>query len=166
MKNHISVPLTLLDKTLISLSVLIIAGIAIILSIVWSDLPSTVPIHFGFSGEADNYGEKSSLILLLIVMSLVYASVIFSSKLQKNHILSDTNYKDCSLKLYKNDRLMRFVIGLEAIIIMSEIQIKTLLIVFGKINNIGGYSTLITIILIFSTLVFFYLRSQRLKKSN
>ena len=166
MKNHISVPLTLLDKTLISLSVLIIAGIAIILSIVWSDLPSTVPIHFGFSGEADNYGEKSSLILLLIVMSLVYASVIFSSKLQKNHILSDTNYKDCSLKLYKNDRLMRFVIGLEAIIIMSEIQIKTLLIVFGKINNIGGYSTLITIILIFSTLVFFYLRSQRIKKSN
>ena len=33
----------------------------------WAILPETIPTHYTFSGEADGWGSKSTLIILLVV---------------------------------------------------------------------------------------------------
>jgi uncharacterized membrane protein len=38
----------------------------------WSELPEKVPTHFNFSGEADRFGDKATLLLLPLVSILVY----------------------------------------------------------------------------------------------
>jgi|SRR5690606_143760 uncharacterized membrane protein len=158
-----SIPLSLFEKILIFLSILIVVGVLFTIIGVWSNIPERIPIHYGFSGEADNYGNKSMLIILLVVITTVYASVLLSSKLQKSHFLSDNDEK--GIKLYKNDRLMRIFIGLESVIIMAVIEIKTILISLGKAENLGNYTVPLIIALIFFTILFFYLRSRKIRNT-
>lgn len=54
---------------------LALAGIAFQLWVVgssWQNLPARVPTHYGFSGQADAYGGKSSLLLLPAVTIGLY----------------------------------------------------------------------------------------------
>jgi uncharacterized membrane protein len=62
-------------------------GIAVLLAIVswilafyyWGKLPTTIPTHFGFSGQADSWGAKSILQVFLIpfIQSLITGGFIF-----------------------------------------------------------------------------------------
>lgn len=148
---------------MIFFSILIIVGFLFAIVGVWSRIPEKIPIHYGFSGEVNNYGNKSMLIMLLVINITVYASVLLSIKLQKSHLLSDNGEK--SIKLYKNDRLMRIFIGLESVLIMAIGKIKTILISLGKTENLGNYTVPLMLALIFFTLLFFYLRSRKIRNT-
>ena len=43
----------------------------IYLAYIWNDLPKKVPIHWNGEGEIDGYGDKVSLILIPILLSLL-----------------------------------------------------------------------------------------------
>jgi len=163
MKNS-SIPLSGLEKFLITLSVLIIGGVAGTIIALWGDIPKRIPIHYGFTGKADNYGDKSMLIVLLVVITTVFASVLFSSKFQKSYLLKEND--ENSIKLYKNDRLMRIFIGLETVLIMAVIEIKTILITQGRVENLGEYTVPFIIVLIFMTMLIFYLRSRKIRRNT
>ncbi|MEG3067433.1 MAG: DUF1648 domain-containing protein [Syntrophaceticus schinkii] len=49
------------------IAVLGVLAQAFILVHYWPTLPDVIPTHFGFSGEADGWGSKSSLVPLLAV---------------------------------------------------------------------------------------------------
>ena len=46
-------------------------------AIVWNKLPEKVPLHYNLQGEADRYGSKSELLILLGVMFLLNVGVYF-----------------------------------------------------------------------------------------
>ena len=51
---------------------LIIGLLTLVLPIVfWSKIPDVIPIHYGVSGAADNYSEKSALILLFFATAML-----------------------------------------------------------------------------------------------
>lgn len=51
---------------------LLIGILTLVLPIVfWSKIPDTIPIHYGASGMADNYSDKSSLILLFFATAML-----------------------------------------------------------------------------------------------
>ena len=55
---------------------LALAGLAFQWALVatsWKTLPERVPTHYGFSGQADAYGDKSSLLLLPLLAGGLYA---------------------------------------------------------------------------------------------
>ena len=59
-----------------NLKTLIITGLIILLPIVfvlikWNTIPDTIPIHFNVSGEVDQYGNKSVLIIAPIIIFLL-----------------------------------------------------------------------------------------------
>ena len=39
------------------------------LAYIWSSLPDTVPIHWNYKGEIDDWGNKSSLIFITFLLS-------------------------------------------------------------------------------------------------
>jgi hypothetical protein len=49
----------------------------IYLTIVWNDLPATIPTHFGLSGKPDAFGPKDQIILLPAVFSALAIGIYF-----------------------------------------------------------------------------------------
>ena len=43
----------------------------IYLALIWGDLPARIPTHFGINGEADKFGEKNSILLAPVVITIV-----------------------------------------------------------------------------------------------
>lgn len=52
------------------LSVLVAAGMAGVSAWAWSQMPDTVPVHFGLDGKPDRYGHKSEILLLMPALTL------------------------------------------------------------------------------------------------
>jgi len=52
----------------------------IYLASIYNILPATIPTHFNFKGEPDNYGDKSSLIFTSIILSAVSIGTYFLVK--------------------------------------------------------------------------------------
>lgn len=51
-------------------------GTATLTAVRYRDLPDSIPIHFGISGRADNYGPRPLIWLLVGVQSLVLLSYL------------------------------------------------------------------------------------------
>ena len=49
----------------------------IYLAFIWKDLPSIVPTHFGISGKADAFAERSSIFLAPVIFTVVGIGVYF-----------------------------------------------------------------------------------------
>jgi uncharacterized membrane protein len=66
-RPDIIIPFTTLQKSLIFVSIAgFLLGPAMILYY-WTSLPANVPRYFGFSGKADAWGGKGSLLILPII---------------------------------------------------------------------------------------------------
>ncbi len=42
---------------------------------VWSALPAQIPVHFNFSGQADRWGDRGSLLGIFALMAALYAGL-------------------------------------------------------------------------------------------
>lgn len=47
------------------------------LAVAWPSLPERVALHFDLEGKADRFGNKSELVIMIIVLSLMSAGVYF-----------------------------------------------------------------------------------------
>lgn len=43
----------------------------IYLAIIWKDLPATIPVHFGISGEGDQFGPKQEIMIAPAILTVV-----------------------------------------------------------------------------------------------
>ncbi len=89
---------------------LLIGIILIIVIVNYSKLPDTIPIHYGLSGEPDNFGSKIFIFTLPALYIFLYFGIGSFLEKQKNNILL-VNY-------------VRFMIGvLFLLIILNTINI-------------------------------------------
>ena len=49
------------------IGVLALLGSTLFVIIMWSQIPDQIPTHYNFSGEADGYGGKGSLIFMMVL---------------------------------------------------------------------------------------------------
>ena len=68
------------------------------LAFIWNDLPEKVPIHYNLKGEIDHYGNKSELLILIAVLTVINIGVYF--------LLSNINRIDPKKK-YREENLPR-----------------------------------------------------------
>jgi len=64
-------------------SIVIFVATFIILIVFWKKIPDTIPTHFNAAGIADNYGDKTTLILLVFGEVFTLGSMIFASAIVK-----------------------------------------------------------------------------------
>lgn len=57
-----------MKKTLNYLIIPILAAPFVYLSAVWNRIAETIPMHYNIDGEADRYGNKSELLILVLIM--------------------------------------------------------------------------------------------------
>jgi uncharacterized membrane protein len=100
-------------------------------------LPTTIPIHFNASGQADNYGNKLTLLILPILATTIYFGLT-----QLNKHAPILNYmteitKDNAQKQYTiATRMLRFL-KLAILVIFSLIVLFTYLTTIGVTNGLG-----------------------------
>jgi hypothetical protein len=53
-------------------AIALLAGIAMVIGLQYSELPPQLPIHFGLAGTSDSYGPKSTLWILFAIAIFTY----------------------------------------------------------------------------------------------
>ena len=143
----------------------------IFLVVMWSltlytflKLPTTIPIHFNASGQADGYGNKVTLLMLPILATVIYFGLTQLNKYPHifNYLTKIT--EDNAQKQYIiATRMLRFL-KLAILLIFSLIILLIYLTVTGVINGLGCWFLPLTFaLLLIPTIV---LISKSLKKEN
>lgn len=61
----------------------------IYLAYIWNELPPKVPVHWGINGEANRYGDKTELLLVLVLLPLLtYVSFSIIPKIDPKNKLN------------------------------------------------------------------------------
>lgn len=151
------------DWTLEIITVLCHAFMLIYVLYVFSSLPSTIPIHFGFNGKPDGYGNKFMLLFLELV-AIASSSLLFFAPKFPNLINFPIEITPASEEAqFKNVFLMTRVINLIATLLFLSIIWGTVKTSLGISNGLG-YSTLIITALLLISISVFTFRGYLIKK--
>ena len=127
-------------------------------------LPTTIPIHFNASGQADNYGNKMTLLILPIISTIIYFGVTQLNKYPHifNYMTKIT--EENAPKQYSiATRMLRFL-KLAIVVIFSLIILFTYLTTIGVTNGLGFWFLPLTYgLLLIPTIISI---SQSFKKKN
>ncbi|MEO6583394.1 MAG: DUF1648 domain-containing protein [Ferruginibacter sp.] len=130
-------PLSPFDNTLELISILLLV-------LMWGftifslfNLPATIPIHFNTKGEADNYGNKITILILPVLGTLIYFGLTQLNKYPHIFNYMTKINEDNALKQYSiATKMLRF---LKAAILL----IFSLIILFTYLTTIGVKNGLI-----------------------
>jgi len=131
----LSLPYSPLEKGLETLSLILICLMWMYLSMSYSSLHGQIPTHFGFSGQADAWGEKSALFVLPAIGALLY--VLFTVLARYPHLF---NYpKEVTEAnapfLYRKSREMLAWLKMEELALFSYIEWNTIALVRSHSNG-------------------------------
>jgi len=162
-RPKLKISLSWKEKMLILISTFCVIAMWVYLYIVWSNLPSIIPIHFGISGAPDRFGNKSSVLLLPIIASIMHILLVVLSNIPNcfNYPVSVTE-KSAEV-LYK--------IGKELILLLDmEISLTFLILLWediqssiGNISGLGIGIMFISMAIILGTVVYETIRMRRFK---
>lgn len=100
-------------------------------------LPTTIPIHFNGTGQADSYGNKMILVILPILASIIYFGLTQLNKYP--HIfnyMTQINEDNAEKQYTIATRMLRFL-KLSILFIFSVIIFFTYLTTIGVTNGLG-----------------------------
>lgn len=105
-------------------------------------LPETIPIHFGFSGEANGWGRRWVIFLLPVI-----ATTIFTVEyLAFNH-----GIVRASRPVPEAAKVPMHVLMLELSVIFTYITWRTTEVAFGRARGLGVWFLPATLIAVFAT---------------
>lgn len=64
-----------IDRALEALAALLLVAFVVLVAADWRGLPERVPMHFGFSGEADAWGGRGLVLFLPLLTAAIYVAL-------------------------------------------------------------------------------------------
>jgi uncharacterized membrane protein len=122
----------------------------------WDQLPLRIPKHFGISGEPDGWGDKSNLLVLLLVGAGLYALLTLLSFFPQwgNYPWEIT--EENAPRQYRITRSMLCWLKMELVWLFAYIEWCTIQVAMGKAIGLSPY-LLLTVVLALSATVGFHL---------
>lgn len=130
----------------------------------YSSLPDSIPTHYNIAGRPDRYGKKTSLLLLPLIGTVLFAIITLLNKYP--HIfnypgkITETN---ASLQYASATRLLR-VLKLGILVTFTLIAWKTIATATGQANGIGWWPLVTLICFIVLPTVYFIIKAVQLSK--
>ena len=130
----------------------------------YSNLPDTIPTHYNGAGQADGFGGKSTIFTMPLASTILFIGLTILNKFP-NIFNYPTNITQGNAFIqYTNaTRLIRYF-KLILVIIFGFITFKTIQNVKGEVDGLGVWFFPITIGLIFIPLIYFILKSSKIKQ--
>lgn len=109
-RPKIKVPLTPLDLWTDRFSFFIFFLIWGFVLLNYSNVPETIPLHFDAQGNADNFGTKQNIWLMMGIMTFLFLGIYILGKYPHLHNYTVSITKDNALKNYRfSTRILRIV---------------------------------------------------------
>ncbi|WP_029268201.1 DUF1648 domain-containing protein [Virgibacillus alimentarius] len=164
MKNRpvLKIKQTPIEKILNIIAFVIFLGSILYILFEWSSMPNEVPGHYNAIGEVDRWGRKGELWIVPFVGLVLWVGLSILEKFPHIHNYSNLT-EDNAEQQYKNSRLMLNFLKNEILLIFAYINWKDIQVAKGQAESLGIWFLPIFLIIIFGTLIFFVLRSLRLK---
>lgn len=145
------------------LSVLGLLAMWAMVAYAFNVLPDTIPVHFDFKGDPDRYGGKTSLILLPILTTLLYAGLTVINRYP--HIF---NYpvkitEENALRQYTHATRMIRLLKLIIILMFSIIVYFTYRTATGASEGIGMWFLPLLLVAVYLPLIIYLVRSFKSK---
>ena len=125
----------------------------------YNKLPDIIPMHYNGAGEVDRYGEKSNILALPLIATILFAGLTILNKFPHifNYLTSIT--KANAQRQYTNaTRMIRFL-KLVLVVIFLLIEYKTIQITNGRVDGLGTLFSPFVLATIFIPLIYFFVKS-------
>ena len=156
----LKIPRSPLENVTEVLAVLGIIVHALTLFYYWSALPDVIPTHFGISGEADGWGSKNTLFVLLVMSVVSYVTMTVLNFFP--HIFNYTveiTEKNARAQ-YSNARSMLNIIKVEMVYLFAYLTWGTVQVALGNASGLDVRIMIIAIILISVSPLYFIWRMR------
>jgi uncharacterized membrane protein len=146
-------------------SVSILSFFIVYTFLTWPSVPDKIPIHFGWSGLPNIWGEKGMLPTMIYVSVFLFILLSIVSRYPSKVIFPlgqeyDEDIARLSLQLRFTTLLW---IKAEIMLITSYIGIQGIRVALEQSDGLGTYSTPIALVILLGTISIFIYRAKKLK---
>ena len=164
MKENPKIETTKADKFLEIIGLISVVGLWCIIIINYTKLPEIIPTHYNGMGEPDGFGEKSDILILPII-----ATIMFIGLTKLNEYPHIFNYptkitKENAVKQYTNATRMIRILKLVIVFIFGLIAFQTIRFANGQTDGLGKWFLPMTMGLIFIPLIYFITKAFKRNK--
>ncbi len=163
-RPQIKIALNAFDKLVETLGWTVILAIWIITIATYTDLPNIIPTHYNGAGEADAFGDKSNILSLPFVATILFVALSIFNKFPHVFNYSVDITPENALVQYTNaTKLLRYL-KLIVAIIFSSIAVQTIRTADSKDVGLGVWFLPVVLVMIFVPIAYFLMQSW--KKGN
>jgi len=156
----LKIPRSPLENVTEVLAVLGIIVNALILYYYWPALPDVIPTHFGISGEADGWGSKNTLFLLVGTnVGLYVMMTVLNFFPHTFNYLVEITEKNARAQ-YANARLMMNFMKVELVYLFAYVTWGTVQAALGNASGLDDRIMIIAIIVITVSPLYFIWRMR------
>jgi len=150
---------TVFDLIIEIVGLVAVLALWIFVMVTFSKLPDIIPIHLNASGQADNFGEKSKLLELPVIATILYAGMTIFSRFPHffNYPVKITeNNADFQ---YRNMARMIRCLKLSLVLVFGNIVLQTARNDTGNVEGLGGWFLPLILAVIFLPVLYFMVKS-------
>jgi len=162
-RPRIKIERTSLDKVVDLAGWLVLAGLWLMILLNYADLPDTIPTHFNAAGKADDYGNKSTIFMLPVIATILYAGMTRLNLFPHIFNFPTKITAENALGQYTNSTQMMRYVKLVIVFLFTIIVFKTMQTAIGKSDGLGIWFLPLVLVLALAPFVVYLLRFYRAK---
>jgi uncharacterized membrane protein len=152
-----------LDLVLIGISIIGVLLSILPLLLHFTALPEVLPVHFDASGNPNGYGDKNLLFTIPIINLALLVGLEYLARMPHHHnYMVEITPENASAQYHNSSLMLRFLTAINCLF-FSWIVTRTLLISQTEVDGLGIYSVPLFLLGNLGGIVFFMIRSARLK---
>jgi uncharacterized membrane protein len=105
----------------------------------WNLLPASIPVHYNYTGEADAWGDRSNLFLLLGLSILVYFGLTFLGRYPHKFNYPWQITPDNAERQYNLARNFLRAVKCEIVWLFAVISLQTIGVSLGLASGLGSF---------------------------
>lgn len=157
----VKIPLTLFDKSVEVIGLLILLSFWIFTLFYYNQLPDIIPTHFGAEGKPDGFGPKWTIVILPLISTLIYAFMTvaarFPHKMNYTATITQANAKKQYTTMTKMLRMLKVIL----LLVFFVTDYKTMQIALVWPDVLGRWFLLLVFAMVFVPIFFFLIQSSK-----
>lgn len=162
-RPRIKPPLTTADRIAEAACWLLFIALWVIVIFTYNQLPSTIPTHYNFAGEADGSGSKATILVLPVLGTISFAGLTALNWFPHVFNYPATITAENAEKHYTNATRMIRYLKLSVIIVIGLIELKTVKAVNGNPGWLGIWLLPVVMGIMLIPAIYFVVRTFRIK---
>ncbi len=160
-RPKIRIDLTPADKAVELAGWLVLAGIWLLVLISYPQLPERIPTHFNMAGKADGFGKKSTIMLLPVIATVLFAGMTIVNRFPHTFNFGVPVTRENARFQYTNaTRMMRYM-KLGVVILFGFLVFETIGHTTGKNDGLGSWFLPVMLLVQFVPMGYFLVKSFR-----